>query len=128
MLNKIMLLCLLTVAFGAPQHNPIDYGPAEPYQMSYEWKDDYGNVHSRSESGDANGWISGVHSTKLINGLYRIVEYNTNDNGYTATVSTNEPGTGPEAPASTIWKHEAPPAGIYGDRGPRSRATKRRRR
>lgn len=93
--------------------------------MGFEWVDAEGNSHSRSESGDERGYKIGTYKITYANGQYRTVEYISDENGTRMTVSTNEAGTGPDAPADTVWNHEAPPAGIYEDRGPRPRTYKK---
>lgn len=48
-------------------------------------------------------------------GIYRIVEYVADANGFRATIKTNEPGVdGKESPADVVMNAEAPPAGLAG--------------
>lgn len=83
-------------------------------------KDDYGNSQYRREDSDDTGAVRGSYGYTDANGLYRIVDYVADDNGFRATIRTNEPGlvepspaTGEVAnPADVILNAEATPAGV----------------
>lgn len=69
-------------------------------------------MHYRQEQGDQSGAVRGTYGYTDNQGLYRVVEYVADANGFRANVRTNEPGTGKEGPADVTWQAVEPPAGI----------------
>ena len=88
------------------------YQPAEPYNFGYDVRDDYGNRQYRKEESDAAGTVRGSYGYTDANGLFRIVEYIADINGFRANIKTNEPGTGNQQAADIVLAHENPPRGV----------------
>ncbi|GFT44456.1 cuticle protein 10.9 [Nephila pilipes] len=92
------------------------YGQNEapkPYNFDYQSADEQGNVHYRTEEGDASGTVRGTYGYTDTQGLFRVVEYIADAGGFRANIRTNEPGTdGKESPADVQLTAEQPPAGI----------------
>lgn len=86
-------------------------GPSEPYTFGYQLQDEEGNSASRQESSDGNT-VTGSYSYTDIQGLKRTVNYVADENGYRATVETNEPGTANANPADVQINAEEPPAAV----------------
>ncbi|KAG1698102.1 Cuticle protein 10.9 [Nymphon striatum] len=111
----ILALCLLAVAvygsrrYGHPAPSyGYGYAPVvkvekldkpQPYEFSYDIKDDYHNSNGRQESGDEYGNMKGAYSIQLANGLTRWVQYVADEGGFRAVIKTNEPGTDNQSPA-----------------------------
>jgi hypothetical protein len=88
-----------------------DYGPPQPYSFGYQSAGDDGTTSSRQESSDGTR-VTGSYSYQDAQGLYRTVEYVADENGFRATIRTNEPGTANESPADVQLTAEAPPPGV----------------
>ncbi|XP_053207566.1 uncharacterized protein DDB_G0271670-like [Panonychus citri] len=88
------------------------YQPAEPYNFGYDVRDDYGNRQYRKEESDASGAVRGSYGYTDANGLFRIVEYIADANGFRANIKTNEPGTAAQQAADIILSAESPPRAI----------------
>ncbi|XP_064454845.1 cuticle protein 16.8-like [Ornithodoros turicata] len=97
MRTKTLLICL--IGFVAAQD---DY-PPQPYSFSYDNTDEYGNRLAQSETGDERNTKTGSYSFQTADGIYRKVDYIADENGFRATVNTNEPGTKAENPADVIF-------------------------
>lgn len=95
--------------------NEVGDGEVRPYSFEYEANDDQQGLRSsRSERSDGRT-VSGSYSYFDADGVYRVVEYTADENGFRANVKTNEPGTGKSAttdPANTNWEIEAPPQAV----------------
>ncbi|KFM58776.1 Cuticle protein 16.8, partial [Stegodyphus mimosarum] len=96
----------------------------QPYNFDYQAQDEQGNTHYRNEQGDQNGNVQGSYGYTDVQGLYRVVEYVADANGFRANIRTNEPGTDSrESPADMVLVAEPAPAGIqekfasFGGRG-----------
>ncbi|XP_035216965.1 keratin, type I cytoskeletal 9-like [Stegodyphus dumicola] len=96
----------------------------QPYNFDYQAQDEQGNTHYRNEQGDQNGNVQGSYGYTDVQGLYRVVEYVADANGFRANIRTNEPGTDSrESPADVVLVAEPAPAGIqerytsFGGRG-----------
>jgi len=77
----------------------VDYADAPtPYQFSYT-APAIGGSSSHQESGDGNGRVTGSYSVRDDDGRSRIVEYVADEDGFRASISTNEPGTASQNPA-----------------------------
>ncbi|XP_022243230.1 cuticle protein 10.9-like [Limulus polyphemus] len=88
-------------------------GSPEPYEFSYNSQDEFGTNLYKEERGDSSGNVYGKYGYKDAQGLYRHVEYTaTNQNGYQASVQSNEPGTSNDNPADVTMIVEPPPPGI----------------
>ncbi|RWS29020.1 Cuticle protein 16.8-like protein [Leptotrombidium deliense] len=92
-----------------------DYGPPMPYNFQYNNVDEYGTQLERTETKDASGTVRGSYSYRDADGLYRIVDYIADANGFRANVRTNEPGTAKDHsgdPADTTWEIQPSPPGV----------------
>lgn len=85
----------------------------KPYNFAYESADGVGNSHSRQESADANGVVTGSYVIQTADGLYRTVNYVADESGFRASIDSNEPGVDNKDPADVAISHQDPPAGIY---------------
>lgn len=65
----------------------------QPYSFGYDTVDENGTKVFHNEIGDSNNVKKGSYGYSAANGLYRRVNYVADENGYRATVETNEPGT-----------------------------------
>lgn len=92
------------VAVSARDEDP------EPYQFSYTSTDEFGTTLTRQEQSDQNGVVSGSYGYQDASGLFRQVEYIADENGFRATVRTNEPGTANANPADVIIESQAAPS------------------
>ncbi|KPM09986.1 structural constituent of cuticle-like protein [Sarcoptes scabiei] len=75
--------------------NLLTYKPhpaPEPYNFQYAANDEYGNNQYRNEEQDKSGVIRGSYGYTDANGLYRVVDYVADDDGFRASIRTNEPG------------------------------------
>jgi len=86
-------------------------GLAEPFSYNYDVKDEFGNNQYRRESGDTNGVVRGSYGYTDANGLYRIVDYIADQDGFRANIRSNEPGLvdAPANPADITLAAEQPP-------------------
>ncbi|CAG2183450.1 unnamed protein product, partial [Oppiella nova] len=75
-------------------------GVPEPYNFNFEHKDDSGNGQYRRESGDTAGVVRGSYGYTDAYGLYRIVDYVADKDGFRASIRTNEPGLNEPHPVS----------------------------
>ena len=57
-------------------------GRPEPYNFNYDVKDDYGNNQFRREDSDDTGTVRGSYGYTDSNGLYRVVDYVADENGF----------------------------------------------
>ncbi|XP_076370003.1 cuticle protein 10.9-like isoform X1 [Tachypleus tridentatus] len=89
---------------------PVEVEKPEPYDFSYETKDEDGNTLSRQESGDRTGAVSGSFSYTDANGLFRRVNYVADTEGFKPSIETNEPGTANANPADVQVTAQEPPA------------------
>lgn len=104
----------------APQIQHDVVGRPEPYNFNYDTNDEYGNKQFRKEDSDDTGAVRGSYGYTDANGLYRIVDYVADENGFRANIRTNEPGlvepspaTGEvQNPADVTLSAEATPSGI----------------
>lgn len=74
-----------------PQSSAQETSP-EPYSFSYK-SDSIGGLSTHSESGDGSGRVTGFYTIQEEDGRERRVDYVADENGYRASVSTNEIGT-----------------------------------
>lgn len=78
-----------------------------PYSFAYDAVGLDGSS-TRSESGDAQGRVTGFYTITTAEGSRRRVSYVADEHGFRATVDTNEHGTADEAPADVVWRSTAP--------------------
>ncbi|KAL1480632.1 hypothetical protein MTO96_050863 [Rhipicephalus appendiculatus] len=87
-----------------------------PYQFSY-FAGGHDGSHSRHETRDANGRVSGHYTLATDEGSQRVVCYVADEHGFRAWVDTNEQGTDNQDPADVSVRSTAPgTAGV--PRGP----------
>ncbi|XP_037519549.1 adult-specific rigid cuticular protein 15.7-like [Rhipicephalus sanguineus] len=101
-LPKPVLVPVVTGGGGAG--SPLGWSP---YSFSYDAPGVDGSS-SRSESGDAQGRVTGFYTITTAEGSRRRVSYVADENGFRATVDTNEHGTADESPADVVWRSTAP--------------------
>jgi len=75
-------------------------GVPEPYNFNFDVKDDTGNGQYRRESGDTAGVVRGSYGYTDAYGLYRIVDYVADKDGFRASIRTNEPGLNEPSPVT----------------------------
>ena len=75
----------------------------EPYSFTYDTTDEFGTTLTRTESGDANGIVTGSYQYRDATGLVRTVEYGDDGSGFRAVVNTNEPGVVSHKPADAEY-------------------------
>ena len=96
--------------------DPQDETP-KPYSFTYEAVDDQTGANSKREESSDGRTTRGSYSYIDADGVFRVVEYTADENGFNANIRTNEPGTAAAAgdqpnPANTVWAVEPPPAQV----------------
>lgn len=110
----LQILAVLLVVVGCSLAQVLPDESYKPFAYNYEVTDELGNVHSEERAQDANGVVTGTMLYRLISGIFRTARYeSTPEGGFTITLDSNEPGMGPESPASATFNIEEPPAGSY---------------
>lgn len=113
---QIFTFCLFVVSVNGASctHGGSSYGPhssaskaknvekPKPYEFAYDIKDEQHNSQARQETGDAHGNMKGSYRIQLANGLNRWVQYVADEEGFRATIETNEPGTDSQNPADVV--------------------------
>ncbi|XP_064455912.1 cuticle protein 10.9-like [Ornithodoros turicata] len=94
MYAKVLLVTLIAVAAAQ-----VPEDPPQPYSFSFDSTDEFGTRLLQSESGDEGNRKTGSYGYQSADGTYRHVNYVADENGFRATVDTNEPGTKAESPA-----------------------------
>ncbi|RWS27487.1 cuticle protein 10.9-like protein [Leptotrombidium deliense] len=84
------------------------YGPAKPYAFEYA-ADGLDGKSSRKESSDGQQ-VTGQYTLEGPGGINRVVNYIADENGFRASILTNEPGTESKSPAATNLKSSQLPA------------------
>jgi hypothetical protein len=103
---------------AAPAYGPARVVAAEPvyapqpYNFGYNVDDGYGNSNYQNEEGDTYGNKKGSYGYTDAYGVYRQVDYVADENGFRATIRTNEPGVDNKDPASAQIQASAPPAQV----------------
>ncbi|KAG8192060.1 hypothetical protein JTE90_025324 [Oedothorax gibbosus] len=83
-----------------------------PYSFGYDINDGLGTEQQRQESSDASGVKTGSYSYTDLNGVYRIVNYIADKDGYRVSMKTNEPGAANPGSADVVVLAERPPLKI----------------
>ncbi|XP_015787532.1 uncharacterized protein LOC107364618 [Tetranychus urticae] len=94
---------------AGPEEN---YAP-QPHNFNYDVTDEYGNQRYHQETGDGSGRVTGSYGYRDAYGVYRFVDYVADENGFRATIRSNEPGLDNPAPAGVQYALEPPPANVY---------------
>lgn len=99
----------------AAKYEPEPYYPPMPFSWGYDLSDGYGAAQYHKETGDEYGKRVGSYGYTDAYGVYRQVDYVADENGFRATVKSNEPGLqkGQESPASTEFLVYEPPSNYY---------------
>ncbi|XP_003741001.1 cuticle protein 10.9 [Galendromus occidentalis] len=84
-------------------------GVPTPYHFQYAVDAGDGS-HSREESSDAAGRVTGSYVIRLADGRSRTVSYTADEHGYHAKITTNEMGTESQSPADVQLESSAPTA------------------
>ncbi|XP_075551542.1 cuticle protein 10.9-like [Dermacentor variabilis] len=104
-LVKLFLLAVLAVAYAQQDY---DNSPPEPYEFKYDVQDEEGNTQMHQQSSDGSGTVRGSYGYTDKDGLFRIVEYVADANGFRAMIKTNEPGTKSGGSADAPVESSAP--------------------
>lgn len=93
-IKKLAALAILALVLGQQvlANHDQDRQPSEPYSFSYT-AESLGGLTSHQESGDGTGRVVGFYTILGDDGRQRRVDYVADENGYRATVKTNEMGT-----------------------------------
>lgn len=99
-----------------PNLDPLDESP-KPYSFSYEATDEVTGSNSKREESSDGRTTRGSYSYIDADGVFRVVDYTADENGFNANVRTNEPGTAAASgespdPANTVWAVEPPPPAV----------------
>ncbi|GIY52496.1 hypothetical protein CDAR_181491 [Caerostris darwini] len=79
----------------------------KPYAFNYNiLAKDGKRLISRTEAADGNGRVQGSYTLNNDEGHHREVQYIADQDGFRATILTNEPGTKNENPANVIMAHD----------------------
>ncbi|XP_077552968.1 cuticle protein 16.8-like [Haemaphysalis longicornis] len=90
MFSKVAIFCLFACVCAQQQPK----FPPSPYSFQYEHVDaKTGAKVTQSENGDNNNVKTGSYGINDPTGLYRLVQYIADAQGFRVTVDTNEPGT-----------------------------------
>jgi len=84
----------------------------KPYKIAYDSVDGNGTTMRREESKDDKGVVRGSYSYTDPFGIFRVVEYIADENGFRASIRTNEPGiakTENGDPSGVIYEVDPPP-------------------
>ncbi|XP_064454842.1 cuticle protein 16.8-like [Ornithodoros turicata] len=100
---KAVLLCMLGIAVAQENF------PPQPYSFSFDSTDEFGTRLTQTESGDEGNRKTGTYGYQSADGTYRKVDYVADENGFRATVDTNEPGTKAESPADVQFNANPQP-------------------
>lgn len=91
----------MIVVLSAPNRQQDDEKP-HPYNFAFEEKDVNFTI-TRQEEMDERGTVKGSYSYIDKDGIYRTVSYVADDDGFRATVDSNEPGLTSSAPAAVAY-------------------------
>ncbi|GIY48155.1 hypothetical protein CDAR_590481 [Caerostris darwini] len=86
--------------------NSDDLSSPTPYQFSYS-APAIGGGSTHEESGDAYGRKTGTYTVQNEDGSERVVQYVADEDGFRASISTNEPGTANQNPADVTISSSA---------------------
>ncbi|XP_055939383.1 cuticle protein 10.9-like [Argiope bruennichi] len=103
----LILLSVLIVAISAQRIVDQEVYPPIPYSFSYSADTEDGGRSAHEESGDGAGRVTGSYTVQGEGGFGRVVDYIADENGFRATVRTNEPGTANQNPADVVMESTA---------------------
>lgn len=111
----VSLLLLIAVATTnglqnkEQQQDQTKHPAPEPYSFSYT-ADSIGGSATHQESGDGSGRVTGFYTIMGEDGRERRVDYVADENGYRASVKTNEVGTRSQSSADAQYQVQLPSA------------------
>ncbi|GFW27187.1 cuticle protein 10.9 [Trichonephila clavipes] len=107
-MQYFIILSTLIVAISAQRLvvNQPEYPPI-PYSFSYNADTEDGGRSAHEESGDGNGRVTGSYTVQGEGGFGRVVNYIADENGFRASIQTNEPGTANQNPADVVMESTA---------------------
>ncbi|XP_037508604.1 cuticle protein 10.9 [Rhipicephalus sanguineus] len=107
MLAKLIFLSIVACAMSQLIY-PEPIYPPQPYHFSYDSVNPLeGGHHYHEETSDETNSRTGSYGYTDAFGVYRRVDYVADAGGFRASVSTNEPGTAPSAPADAFYSNPA---------------------
>ncbi|GBM67598.1 hypothetical protein AVEN_44746-1 [Araneus ventricosus] len=80
------------------------------YKFNYFIDDDQGNTHYRDEEADESGTVRGSYGYTDATGLFRIVAYTADSNGFRANIKTNEPSLVGQKSSADVILNDYPSA------------------
>ncbi|KAG8201758.1 hypothetical protein JTE90_012817 [Oedothorax gibbosus] len=98
-MKVLIVLSALIVAITCQRYQDQPEYPPIPYSFSYAADLEDGGSSSHQESGDGSGRVTGSYTVQGEGGVGRVVDYVADENGFRATIRTNEPGTASQNPA-----------------------------
>lgn len=101
---------ILSALFAVSLAQYADLAAPIPYSFNYNADTEDGGNSGHQESGDGSGRVQGSYTVTNLEGHTRVVEYVADENGFRATVRTNEPGTANQNPADVVVESSAPEA------------------
>lgn len=84
--------------------------PKLPYEFGFDMNDGKGTDQHRQEISDGSGVVTGSYGYRDVFGVYRLVNYIADKNGFRAFIKSNEPGVASSGSADVIVMAEHPPA------------------
>ncbi|GFU17692.1 cuticle protein 10.9 [Nephila pilipes] len=84
-------------------------GVRTPYEFGFDMNDGKGTDQHRQESADEAGVVTGSYGYRDVYGVYRLVNYIADKNGFRAFVQSNEPGVANPGSADVVVMAERPP-------------------
>ncbi|CAN8021247.1 unnamed protein product, partial [Ixodes persulcatus] len=108
-LEQALLISLLGLSVAQDHNDDSGVYAPYPYSFGYDTTDESGTRLTQSETGDEDNVKRGSYSYSDANGLYRVVNYIADKDGFRVTIDTNEPGTKTSSPADVQINSQAPP-------------------
>ncbi|PRD33688.1 UNVERIFIED_CONTAM: Cuticle protein 10.9 [Trichonephila clavipes] len=85
------------------------------YEFGFDMNDGKGTDQHRQESADEAGVVTGSYGYRDVYGVYRLVNYIADKNGFRAYVQSNEPGVANPGSADVVVMAERPPPRTVAD-------------
>ncbi|KAF8795561.1 uncharacterized protein LOC129981337 [Argiope bruennichi] len=98
-----------TVPESVPPQGDVFTGDKELYEFGFDMNDGKGTDQHRQESKDEAGVVTGSYGYRDAFGVYRLVNYIADKNGYRAFIQSNEPGVANPGSADVVVMAERPP-------------------
>ncbi|GFQ68884.1 cuticle protein 10.9 [Trichonephila clavata] len=94
---------------------PVITSDRTPYEFGFDMNDGKGTDQHRQESADEAGVVTGSYGYRDVYGVYRLVNYIADKNGFRAFVQSNEPGVANPGSADVVVMAERPPPKTVAD-------------